>query len=136
MVGEWRQVFHFETTPRTLEFIRPFMKQVYEQENPFHESILSVRFPETEFSLLAIKRNEMLIMKDDMKVPERAPIDNMIEVFEKYFPRIPIELVERAIACLALKDKHLSTWNRILNLNDDRMGNMNFWKMVGNNIFI
>lgn len=108
MVGDWRKVFHFETAAQPLEYFPAFMKQVYMEDNSFHQSIVSVRFPETELCLVAIKANEMLTMKkmktpDDCLKMERIPIDNMLSVFQDQFPHIPLEFVKRAIAYLAQK---------------------------------
>jgi len=110
MVGEWRKVFHFEMEPRKLEFFPPFMKQVYVEDNPFHQSISSVRFPETGLCLVAVKDNELLTMKaaktiDDSVKMEHVPIDNLSAVYREHFPNIPLEFVQRAVANLTQRQQ-------------------------------
>lgn len=108
MVGEWRKVFHFQTVARNLEYFPAFMKQVYTEDNSFHQAIVSVRFPESELCLMAVRGNELLTMKtlttiNDCAKMEHAPINNLTAVFQDHFPHIPLEFVQRAITQLAHK---------------------------------
>lgn len=85
--------------PRDISFFESSMTAVYtvEEDNKFLQEPRAVTFKNGK--LVAIKGNHLIVEKSDRKVEkeEIKSLDEVLQLYEKYFPQIPKEIIQDSI---------------------------------------